>query len=106
MGSYEMPINCKWVNIKCNAMQTLGIFNNCEKDLQQKLKFLDNLKSVNDVWRSIWRSRGPSLSGKILICKTLALSKLLYACTVKVSSKFLIDQHNALQKNSFGTTNG
>ena len=35
---------------------------------------------------------------KILILKTLALSKLIYASTMKVSSKFLIDQLNALQK--------
>ena len=97
MGSYEMPINCKWVNTECNAMRTLGIFNSYEKDLEEKLNFLDNLKSVNDVLM-IWRSRGLSLSGKILIFKTLALSKLLYACTMKVSSKFLIDQLNALQK--------
>ena len=89
MGSYEMPINCKWV--------TLGIFNSYEKGLQEKLNFLDNLKSVNDVLM-IWRSRGLSLSGKILIFKTLALSKLINACTIKVSSKFLIDQLNSLQK--------
>ena len=46
----------------------------------------------------VWRFRGLSLSGKILILKTSAPSKLLYACTMKVSSKFLIDQLNALQK--------
>ena len=86
-------------------MRTLGIFNSYEKDLEEKLNFLDNLKPVNDVL-IVWRSRRLSLSGKILIFKTLALSKLLYACTMKVSSKFLIDQLNALQKNSFGTTKG
>ena len=86
-------------------MQTLGIFNSYEKDLEGKLNFLDNLKSANDVLM-IWRSRGLSLSRKILIFKTLALSKLLYACTMKVSRKFLIDQLNALQKHSFGTTHG
>ena len=63
MGSYEMPINCKWVNIKCNAMRTLGIFNSYEKDLEEKLNFLDNLKSVNDVLM-IWRYRGLSRSRK------------------------------------------
>ena len=57
MGSYETPINCKWVNIKCNAMRTLGIFNSYEKDLKEKLNFLENLKSVNDVLM-IWRSIG------------------------------------------------
>ena len=47
MGSYEMPISCKWVNTKCDSMQTLGIFNSYEKILEEKPKFLDNLKSVN-----------------------------------------------------------
>ena len=97
MGSYQMPINCKWVKIKCDAMRTLGIFSSYEKDLEQEMNFLDNLKSVNDVLM-IWRSKGLSLSGKILIFKTLALSKLLYACMMKVSSTFQIDQLNALQK--------
>ena len=46
MGSYEMPINCKWVNTKCNTMRTLGIFNSCEKDLEEKLNFLDNLLAL------------------------------------------------------------
>ena len=73
MGSYEMPINCKWLNIKCSAMRTLGIFNSYEKDLEEKLNFLDNL---NDVLIT-WRSKKLSLSGKILIFKTSALSKLL-----------------------------
>ena len=41
MGSYEMPINCKWVNTECNAMRKLGIFNSYEKDLEEKLNFLD-----------------------------------------------------------------
>ena len=30
-------------------LQILGIFNSCEKDLEQKLNFSDNLKPVNDV---------------------------------------------------------
>ena len=42
--------------------------------------------------------QGLSLSGKILIFKTSALSKLLYTCIMKVSSKFQIDQLNALKK--------
>ena len=52
MGSHEIP----WINIKCNALRTLGFFNSYEKDLEEKLNFLDNLKSVNDVFK-IWRFR-------------------------------------------------
>ena len=76
MCSYEMPINCsKWVNIKCDLMRTLGNFNSSEKDLEEKLNFLDkysdNLKSVNNVLM-IQRSKGLSVSGKILIFQDIS----------------------------------
>ena len=34
MGSDERLINCKWVNIKCSGIHTLGIFNSYDKDLE------------------------------------------------------------------------
>ena len=45
------------------------------------------------------RQRALSLLGKILVFKTLALSRLLYACTMKIPSKQLIDQLYVLHKN-------
>ena len=81
-GSNETPVNCKWVNINCNAIHTLGIFNSYDNDLEDKLNFLDKLKFVKGVMKT-WEHRGLSLAGKILIFKSLALSKLLYASTMK-----------------------
>ena len=98
MGSDERPINCRWVDIKCSVIRTLGIFNSYDKDLEQKLNFLDNIKTLNDVLK-MWESRGLTLAGRILVFKSLALSKLLYACTMKVPSKFVIDQLNTVHKN-------
>ena len=89
MGSDERPINCRWVDIKCSVIRTLGIFNSYDKDLEQKLNFLDNIKTLNDVLK-MWEFR---------VFKSLALSKLLYACTMKVPSKFFIDQLNTVHKN-------
>ena len=40
-----------------------------------------------------------SLLGKILVFKTLALSIMLYACSMKIPSKQLIDQLYVLHKN-------
>ena len=77
------PINCKWVNIASEAIRTLGIYNSYDTDLVEKLNFLDNLKPLNDVIRT-WEPRGLSLAGKILVFKTLAVSKLLYVCTFKI----------------------
>ena len=98
MGSDERPITCRWVDIKCSVIRTLGIFNSYDKDLEQKLNFLDNIKTLNDVLK-LWEFRGLTLAGRILVFKSLALSKLLYSCTVKVPSKFVIDQLNTLHRN-------
>ena len=76
-------INCKWVNIASEAICTLGIYNSYDTDLVEKLNFLDNLKPFSDVIRA-WEPRGLSLAGKILVFKTLAVSKLLYVCTFKI----------------------
>ena len=47
-GSNETPTNCKWININCNAIHSLGIFNSYDTDLEDKLNFLDNLKSIKE----------------------------------------------------------
>ena len=59
---------------------------------------MDNIKTLNDVLK-LWEFRGLTLAGRSLVFKSLALSKLLYACTMKVPSKFVIDQLNTLNKN-------
>ena len=55
------------------------------KFLEQKLNFLDN---SNDVLK-LWEFRGFTLHGRILVFKLLALSKLLYACKMKVPGNFV-----------------
>ena len=59
--------------------------------------FLDKLKVLKDVL-NLWECRGLSLAGRILIFKSLALSKLLYASTMKCLPKQMLDQLNTLQK--------
>ena len=97
-ASTHMPISCIWVNLNSDAIRSLGIFNSYDTDLAEKLNFLDNLKCLTDVL-NLWRGRGLSLEGKILVFKSLALSKLLYSCTAKVPSKQLIEQLNIIHKN-------
>ena len=95
--SNETPINCKWININCNAIHTLGIFNSYDTDLEDKLNFLDNLKSIKEVL-NLWKHRGLSLAGRILIFISLTLSEVLYASTMKSQSKQVIDQLNVIQR--------
>ena len=55
-GSKETPINCKWIDLNCNAIRTLGIFNSYDTDLVEKLNFLDNLKCLKEVL-NLWEYR-------------------------------------------------
>ena len=77
----------------------------CEQAFKQKLNFLDHFKNLNDALK-LWKCRCLTLANKVLIFKifknnmvlifrTLALSKLLSACTVKVPD--VIYQFNTLK---------
>ena len=73
------------------------IFNSYDTDLEEELNFLDNLKSIKEIL-NIWKQRGLSLSGRILIFKSLTLSKVLHASTMKCPSKQVVDQLNVMQR--------
>ena len=75
----------------------MGVFGSYDTDFVEKLNSLDNLKPLNDVIRA-WEPRGLSLAGKILVFKTLAVSKLLYVCTFKYPSTQIIESLNSIQK--------
>ena len=75
----------------------MGIFNRYDTDLEEKLNFLDNLKSIKEIL-NLWKHRGLSLTGRILIFKSLALSKVFYASTMKCLSKQVVDQLNVMQR--------
>ena len=96
-GCNEKPVDCKWIDSKTGAIRALGVFNSYDTDLVEKLNFLDNLKASADVC-NLWQYRELSLTGKILIFKTLAFSKLVYTCTMKTPSKNVIDQLNSIHK--------
>ena len=92
-GCSEKPVDCKWIYIKIGttrAFNSIRIFNSYITDLVEELNFLDNLKALTEVC-SLWQYRGLSLTGKILIFKTLVLSKLVYTCTMKTLAKNVVD---------------
>ena len=63
----------------------------------EKLNFLDNLKCLKEVL-NLWEYRGLSLAGRILVFKSLAISKLIYASTMECPSKQILYQMNIVHK--------
>lgn len=79
----------KWVDLYQQSVKILGIhfsYNRNIRDANNFDKVFENFKTV----LSIWRMRSLTLYGRILVVKSLALSKLYYICSkIDVSDKFI-----------------
>ena len=76
----------------------LGIYCNYDLLLAEKYNLLNLVSAVNKCL-NMWACRGLTLAGRILIFKSLALSKVLYTCTMTNFTKYFIKQLEELQKN-------
>ena len=82
----ETPINCPWVNLQMDKIVTY-----CSYDLllAEKYNLLNLVSAVNECL-NMWGCRGLTLAVRILIFKSLALSKVLYTCTMTNLTKDFI----------------
>ena len=86
------PLGLRWS--KC--VKALGIvFTYNDADQLQK-HFYDKLKDIRIQIRS-WNCQGLSLFGKVIVIKSLLLSKMLYAFSVLTSPEELTIKHDYLQ---------
>ena len=74
------PLPCKCVNLTNDKIKILGSYSSYCKDLSEKYNFLEVLNKLKTCLH-VWKSRGLTLVGKILIFETVALSKILYIVT-------------------------
>ena len=61
--------------------------------------FLTAISNIQNVLK-IWRMRNLTLEGKIIVFKTLALSKISHLCLASVVPKQIIKEIENIQKNS------
>ena len=61
-------------------------------------KFLPAISNIKNVLK-IWCMRNLTLGGKIIVFKTLALSKIVHLCLTSVVPKQIIEQIENIQKN-------
>ena len=60
--------------------------------------FLTAISNIQSVLK-IWRMRNLTLEGKIIVFKTLALSKIVHLCLTSVVPKQIIEEIENIQKN-------
>ena len=93
----DTPISCNWININHHKVVTLGMFNSYNCFLAEKQNFLNQISSVNERLHT-WGHRGLTLAGRILIFKSMALTKAVYTSTMVSPLKQFIDLLSSIKQ--------
>ena len=94
----ETPIDCPWVNLQMDKIVVLGAYCSYDLLLAEKYNLLNLVSAVNECL-NMWGCRGLTLADRILIFKSLALSRVLCTCTMTNFTKDFIKQLEDLRKN-------
>ena len=94
-GVLEAVCGLKSINLTTDTIKILGVHFSYNSTLKVQNNFLDTVKSIQQVLR-FWNRRILSLEGRIIIFKTLAISKIVYLAFLTVIPNSLIQE---LQKN-------
>ena len=95
----------KFINLTTDTINILGVHFSYSVTLKVQYNFLDTVKSIQQVL-CFWNSRMLSLEGRIVIFKTLPISKIVYLTFLTVISKSLIEELSKIKKKRlYGTPN-
>ena len=93
----EAVCGLKPINLTTNTIKILGVHFSYNSTLKVQNNFLDTVKSIQQVLR-FWNRRILSLEGRIIIFKTLAISKIVYLAFLTVIPNSLIEELQKIQK--------
>ena len=96
-GVLEAVCGLKSINLTTDTIKILGVHFSKNNTLKVQNNFLDTVKSIQQVLR-FWNSRMLSLEGRIIIFKTLAISKIVYLAFLTVIPNSLIEELQKIQK--------
>ena len=92
----------KFINLTKDTINILGVHFSYSFTLKVQYNFVDTVKSIQQVL-CFWNSRMLSLEGKIVIFKTLPISKIVYLTFLTVISKSLTEELSKIKKRLYGT---
>ena len=88
-------INC--IDLTTETIKILGVHFSYNQKLKIQKNFVKSITNMQNVL-NLWRMRNITLEGKIIIFKTLALSKIVYLTLITSFSKQLIEEIQRIQK--------
>ena len=92
----------KCIDLTIETIKILGVHFSYNQNLQIRKNFLKSITNMQNVL-NLWRLRKTILEGKVIIFKTLALSKIVYLTLITSFSEQL-KKYKKYKKPSFGTT--
>ena len=93
--SNKKPLGISWPQ---KPIKVLGVFFSYDEKLSEKAKFENKIKSLKSRM-NIWRSRGLSMYGRIMIVKTLGISEFSYIASLINVPEWVI---NAVESAIYG----
>ena len=96
-GRPDKPANCDWIDLVCDKIRILGVYNSYGTDLANRHNFFDIIGKMKSCL-NCWRYRGLTIARRIQIFKTLAISKVVYISTMKNPPRQFIEALSEVQQ--------
>ena len=102
-GVTEAVCGLKSVDLSNDTIKILWIHCSYNKKVQIQNNFITTIKKIQQVLR-LWNSRMVTLEGRIMIFKTLAISKIFYFALIANVPKLIVKELKKCQKIFYGKT--
>ena len=90
-GVIEAVCGLKWDDLSNDAIKILGINFSYNKNIQMQNSFLTTINKIQQVLH-LWDSRTLTLEERIMIFKTLAISKIVYLALITNVPKVIVEE--------------
>ena len=85
------------IDLVSNTVKILGLYYSYNEKLEIQENFKWHMINIEKILQ-IWRMRDLSIAGKITVCKTLAISKIVHLALVKTIPNSIIQELSKIQK--------
>ena len=90
------------INLMENVIKILGIYFSYNNKIEQEKKFLNRIVKIQNILK-LWKLRNLTIEGRIVVFKSLAISKLIHLALVTEISKIIINLLTTIQmENLYG----
>ena len=97
-GLQMASCGCKIVNLNISTIKILGVHFSYNEQLAENMNFVETVEQVEKLL-GIWSHRSPTLYGRIVSFKALALSKIVYGASMVVVPERIINKLKSIHKN-------